>query len=95
MIPVLPVGIRKYAETPVFSAETVPKKLTKLHDTKPGVWGRLCVIEGALDYIISCSPPFQQRINAGEYGIIEPESLHHVQIIGPVRFKIEFLKMPA
>ena len=86
----LPDGLEKYAETPVFSEVTVPGRLTSLHDTKAGTWGRLMVLTGALDYVVPGPPLSRQRIDAGETGIIEPEVPHRVELIGPVTFKVEF-----
>jgi len=86
----LPVGLEKYAETPVFSEAAVPGRLTSLHDTKAGTWGRLVVLTGALDYVVPGPPPSRQRIAAGETGIIEPKVPHRVDLIGPVTFKVEF-----
>lgn len=90
--PVLPGNVRKYAETPVFTETSVPKKLLDLHDTKPGVWGRIVVLEGQLDYFIPGSPDQQYRLSIEQYGIIRPAELHRVAPVGPVRFKVEFLK---
>ena len=86
----LPDGLEKYTETQVFSQATVPGRLTSLHDTKAGTWGRLLVLTGALDYVVPGPPPSRQRIAAGETGIIEPEVPHRVELIGPVTFKVEF-----
>lgn len=87
-----PAHIEKYAESPVFTQDTVPQKLTNVHDTKAGVWGRLCVLEGALDYIVSGTPETVQRVEKNGFAVIEPTVPHHVKIIGPVNFKVEFLK---
>jgi len=43
----IPADVHKYAESPIFTENTVPEKLTTLHDTKSGVWGRLCVLRQA------------------------------------------------
>jgi len=88
----LPDSVEKYTETPVFTEETVPQKLLGLHDTKPGVWGRLIVLEGRVDYIISGPPSTRHRLDENTNGIIEPTIPHHLELIGPVRFKVEFLK---
>jgi len=88
----IPLTVQKYAESPIFTEETVPEKLTTLHDTKASVWGRLCVLEGKLKYIIPGPPSSSSIISAGEIGIIRPEETHRVEMIGPVRFKVEFLK---
>ncbi len=88
----IPSTVLKYAESPVFTQDTVPEKLTSLHDTKAGVWGRLCVLEGSLSYIIPGPPQSRTVIKAGEIGIIRPEEPHRVEMVGPVRFKIEFCR---
>lgn len=88
----LPDRVEKYAETPIFTEETVPKKLTADHDTKPGVWGRICVLEGALDYIIPGAPERSHLISAGGFGIVRPTELHRVNPIETVRFKVEFYR---
>jgi len=88
----LPDDVIKYAESPVFTEATVPQKLLRIHDTKPGVWGRLVVLEGQVDYIILGPPTTQQRLDETIEGIIEPAVPHHLELVGAVSFKIEFLK---
>lgn len=89
---VLPHNIRKYAETPVFTETTVPEKLLRLHDTKPGVWGRIVVLEGEMEYIIPGPPEQRYRLAPDKCGIIAPTELHRIAPIGDVRFKVEFLR---
>lgn len=91
----LPEGITKYSESPVFTDKTVPEKLTRMHDTKAGVWGKLVVLKGSLDYVVPGPPSFRQRINKGEYGVIEPAVPHRVELVGPVSFKVEFYRRAA
>jgi len=88
----LPDGLEKYAETPVFTDKTVPLKLTNLHDTKVGVWGKLRVHKGALDYIIPGPPQESKKVSQGEYAIIEPRVLHKVTLEEQTEFSVEFYK---
>lgn len=88
----IPENIQKYAESPVFTEDNVPAKLTSTHDTKAGVWGRLCILEGRLKYIIPGPPLSSSIIETGEIGVIRPEQPHRVEMIGPVKFKIEFCR---
>ncbi|MEM9494762.1 MAG: DUF1971 domain-containing protein [Pseudomonadota bacterium] len=88
----LPQDVEKYFETGEFTEETLPKKITKTHDTKEGVWGRLVILDGALDYVIPGPPELVQRLSPGVYGVIRPREPHRVAVVGPVRFKIEFYK---
>ena len=90
----LPDNVEKYGETAIFTETTVPAKLTSAHDTKHGVWGRLMVLDGALDYIIIGPPESRRRIGQGEYAVVEPAILHWIGIRGPVRFKVEFHRRP-
>lgn len=90
--PVLPGNVQKYAETPIFKETSVPEKLLGLHDTKPGVWGRIVVLLGQLDYIIPGPPEQRHRLSPKQPGIIRPTELHRVAPVGAVRFKVEFLK---
>ena len=90
----LPDDVRKYSETTVFTEKSVPEKLLRLHDTKPGVWGRIVVLEGELDYIVPGPPERRARLSPERRGVIRPTELHRVAPVGPVRFKVEFLKAP-
>lgn len=92
MIADLPTNVEKYAESPEFTEKNVPAKLTSIHNTKAGVWGRLCILDGRLKYIIPGPPLKACIIESGQTGIIRPEEPHRVEIIGFVRFKIEFCK---
>ena len=88
----LPPGLEKSGQTPVFTEQTLPRKLTGPHSTKPGVWGKLVVLEGALDYIVLGPPPSFQRLQAGEQGIIEPTAPHRVEPVGKVTFFVAFYR---
>jgi len=88
----LPNELSKYAETPEFTEATVPEKLTKLHDTKPDTWGKIVILEGSLDYIIPGHDPERQSLTPGISGWIWPTEKHRVELIGSVRFKVEFYR---
>lgn len=87
-----PEGVEKYSETPIFTETSTPAKLLQIHDTKPDVWGRIVVLEGALDYIIPGPPERVLRLDPKRCGVIRPAEPHRVALIGAVRFKVEFLK---
>jgi len=90
----LPPKAVKYAETKVFTTETVPAKLTNEHDTKPGVWGKLKVLTGALDYIV-CGPPEKvQHLRAGQHTIVLPTQMHRVSLEEKSSFYVEFYHIP-
>jgi tellurite resistance-related uncharacterized protein len=89
----LPPDVHAYMRTPEFTEATVPAGLLRAHDTKPGVWGRIHVLEGRLAYrVTDLRRPASERILTpeGDPGVVEPTIRHEVEPIGPVRFYVEF-----
>ena len=87
----VPDGLVKYFESEVFTEKTAPERLLTLHDTKPGVWARIVVLEGCLDYVVPGLPERNRRLETGDYGVIRPTEPHRVELLGKVSFKLEFL----
>lgn len=79
--------------TPVFDETTLPAKLQQEHSTKAGQWGLIRVLEGQIRYKVVESGE-QSVLDPSNPGIILPEQLHHVTLIGPVRMQIEFYNSP-
>lgn len=88
----LPPGLRHYKTSPEFTATTVPQSLLSAHRTKAGVWGLLRVAQGRLRYCIDDAvPPKALVIEQGCTAVIDPETLHHVELLdAETRFLIEF-----
>jgi tellurite resistance-related uncharacterized protein len=86
----LPSNVERYKQTPSFSEHDIPAALLRDHHTKASVWAEIVVEEGRLEY--TC-----QRgifvLRPGVVGIVEPEQLHHVRPVGPVRFHVRFCRM--
>ena len=87
-----PDDLVKYSETPVFTDETVPTKLTSEHNTKAGVWGRLILLEGLLDYVVPANPEDSLSLSKGDVAIIEPQVVHFVSPHKGAAFRVEFYK---
>ena len=92
----LPHDVAPYKRTAVFTESTIPAGLLRDHRTAPGVWGLIHVLEGRLLYRIS-DPNGAERaiVPGGRPGVIEPERLHAVKPLGPVRFYVEFHRRPT
>ena len=78
-----------YQSTPVFDAKTLPTAFRKAHQTKAGVWGRLDVLSGSVRYVIEGNNA-QCILQAGDYIIIRPQQLHHVEPIGSMQMQVSF-----
>jgi tellurite resistance-related uncharacterized protein len=88
----LPPRARVYGATPTFTEETVPSGLLSRHTTKPGVWARIRVLEGALAFRILEPPREELTLAPSRPGIAPPEAPHEVEPRGRVRFFVEFLR---
>lgn len=84
-----PPGFAAYKTTPEFTEATVPKALLNDHDTKPGVWAVIEVLEGRLAFRLA-DPPAETVVKAGETLACPPQARHHVTPLGQVRFRIAF-----
>ena len=78
-----------YRSTPIFDAETLPTALRRAHCTKPGVWGRLDVLKGSVRYVIEETGE-EMVLNAGDFVIILPEQMHHVEPLGDMQMQVGF-----
>jgi len=87
----IPHEAKPYKQTTRFTETTVPPGLLRDHRLNPGVWGRLIVDEGRLEYTCDRGT-FVLRPRV--VGIIEPEVVHHVRAVGTVVFYVEFLTKP-
>ena len=88
----LPSDVIAYSSTPDFTQDTVPDKLLSRHNTKAGVWGKLEILDGDLVYVIDDLEDLRLPLKAGETGVIVPQQYHHLELTGPVRFRVIFLK---
>ncbi len=72
----------------------MPRGLLHRHTTKAGVWGRIEVLEGELVYRVLEPVIREERLSPARVGIVPPELPHEVELVGPVRFFVEFLRRP-
>ncbi len=77
------------SSTPILDNQTCPKGILSAHQTAKGVYAKLVVIEGTIEFVwedtnekivIDSSKPF----------IIESQRKHHLNLLWEVKFKVEF-----
>jgi tellurite resistance-related uncharacterized protein len=88
-MPEIPKDAAAYHESRVFDEGTIPDNLKRDHRTKAGVWGRIVVESGRLAYTLGDRT---WVLRAGVDGHIPPDTAHHVEPVGEVRFKVVFLR---
>jgi len=91
-MPELPAGLAAaYKRTATFTEGTVPVGLLRDHRTKPGVWAKIVVEVGRLEYTLD-SPQRTFMLTPESPGVAPPIAPHHVTLVGPVQFHVEFLR---
>jgi tellurite resistance-related uncharacterized protein len=96
----LPDGLELVRSTGEFDETSVPGGLLSAHRIASGVWGRLVVRAGALVFVVEDDPAGaagastdvdeRRTVSEGESVVIPPGLVHHVELVGPVAFRIEF-----
>lgn len=79
-----------YKSTPVFTEVTLPQALRQAHNTKPGAWALIQVLEGVVRYHVEDDSAPPTDLLPGKPGLIRPGQLHHVEPLGPMRMRIDF-----
>ena len=85
-----PEGLISHRRTKVMDEESVPAGLLRAHSTKRGVWAKIHVLEGALEYRIEDPVNACFTLTKGQVGIIVPEVRHRVAPGRTVKFFVEF-----
>lgn len=86
----LPAGLALVRTTDLFDQDSVPAGLLRAHRVADGVWGRLVVHDGTVVFVFEDDPSRPIDVTAPDSVVIPPGRLHHVEIIGPTRFTVEF-----
>lgn len=81
--------------TPDFDEHSVPAGLLAAHRVADGVWGRLVVSDGSIVVVFEDDPAWRYSIAAGSSQVLPPGVRHHVEIVGPVQFAVEFHRVSA
>ena len=78
-----------YRTTAIFDQISLPQALRNEHRVKPGAWGVIRVLEGAVRYVLIDSGE-EELLRPDRPGLIEPGRLHYVEPLGPMRMQVEF-----
>ena len=89
---IIPENVQAYKRTPEFSEASIPQGLLNDHNTKAGVWGKIVILEGILEYTIQEPEVEVIQLTPEKFGVVEPTILHHIKALGPVKFFVEFYR---
>lgn len=88
----LPETVAAYRKTPEFDENSLPHGLTHNHQTQDGVWAKIVVLEGRLQYTIDGPAPETVVLDENAHGVVEPTVPHSVKPLGKIRFYVEFYR---
>jgi tellurite resistance-related uncharacterized protein len=86
----IPLGYEPYRRTPDFDESSVPEALLRLHATRRGIWARIHITRGSIDYHVHAPFNRRERLTPTSPGVVLPEVKHHVALSGQVSFFVEF-----
>lgn len=86
----MPIGLQHTRTTPEFTHESTPEGLRRAHRVATGVWGRLKVSGGHVDFVFEGDDNTPVTVAAGEHIDIPPDTPHHVVTRPGCRFAVEF-----
>lgn len=78
-----------YRSSPIFDQDSLPEALRREHSTKAGTWGVIRVLSGALRLHLPDDGRVQD-LSQEHPGVVEPEQIHWVEPVGPVRMRVDF-----
>lgn len=84
--------LRVYRRIGPFDAETLPKGLLGEHRLKAGSWGRLTVLSGSVIFQWDDGTKERHIRTQSDAITMPPEAPHHLELRGPVKLAIEFLR---
>ena len=88
----IPTGFELARTTTTFDNDTVPAGLLSAHRVADGVWGRLVVHTGSVNFMFEDQPESPIPVAASEHMIIPPARPHHLELDEPATFAIEFYR---
>lgn len=80
-----------YKVTAEWDEASLPLAIRSRHNTKPGTWGLLRVLQGTVDLVFE-DPARRVHVTADEPAEIPPQAWHHVEVTGPMRMQVEFYR---
>ena len=88
--------LEPYRQIGPFDADSLPRGLLAEHRLKPGSWGRVTMLSGAIGCVwdddAACDPI---TLSAGDVMLVPPQRPHHLELCGPFVLQIEFLRETA
>ncbi len=95
-MPPLPTDVTWYRTVGTWRGDKIPKGLFQKHNTAQGVWGRITVLQGAMEYY-DYATDSSIILHQNQQGVIPTQRWHHIKIpagVPPeqVQIKLDFYR---
>ncbi|MCD5375398.1 DUF1971 domain-containing protein [Candidatus Gracilibacteria bacterium] len=92
----IPKTYYKYKEMPIWENDTIAPGLLKIHNTKIGVYGKINVMLGELEYTVYDGEDGNEVsttiLTPSNPGIAKPQEWHKIKPLGKMKMFVEFYK---
>ncbi len=88
----LPSGVAYYARSREFSDQSIPENLLDSHRTKTMTWANIVVTQGRILYRILEPQIEEHELSPDRTGVVEPQVPHELEVMGEVRFHLDFYR---
>lgn len=92
---IIPRHYKIKRSTHFFTKDNIPKALLTHHNTAEGVYGQICVMQGAVTFYgfaneAATAPEKTVVIEAGQFAVSPPQYWHRVELSEDAQFNINF-----
>lgn len=89
-IPAIPENATAYKVVGPWKANKIPKMLLDRHNTKVGVWAKLEVLSGSVQYHLCDSDIEPYALTPERFGVSEPQVWHYITPSDDAEIQITF-----
>ncbi|MFV0430802.1 MAG: DUF1971 domain-containing protein [Alphaproteobacteria bacterium] len=90
----IPAEAKPYKTVGPWTVDKIPKMLLNRHNTKAGVWAKLEVLQGVVNYFLCDNDAEAIVLTPEEYGVSEPQVWHYIKPSEDAKIKITFYSIP-
>ena len=87
----IPENFKVYKKTPLYDQDSIPNELSMMHETGDGIWEKLIVVFGSVDYV-DCETGKVTKASPVRSVSVEPHHMHSLHVTGPVELYVEYYK---
>ncbi len=89
----IPNEAKAYKTIGPWKSNKIPKMLLKRHNTKKGVWAKLEVLSGSVEYFLCDTDEKPIILTPSNFGVSKPQIWHYINPSDDAEIQITFYKI--